>query len=74
MPPKKKQITKPWTKQHVDKFTMLYNWYIINTMSKLGRALIWFPFSILEQPYITNYNSIRLISDRPAFREDVFRR
>jgi hypothetical protein len=28
MPPKKKQITKPWTKQHVDKFNMLYNWYI----------------------------------------------
>ena len=28
MPPKKKQIKKPWTKQHVDKFTMLYNWYV----------------------------------------------
>ena len=28
MPPKKKQIIKPWTKQHVDKFNMLYNWYI----------------------------------------------
>ena len=27
MPPKKKQITKPWTKQHVLKFNMLYNWY-----------------------------------------------
>ena len=28
MPPKKKQITKPWTKQHVLKFNMLYNWYV----------------------------------------------
>ena len=28
MPPKKKQITKPWTKQHVSKFNMLYNWFI----------------------------------------------
>ena len=30
MPPKKKQITKPWTKQHKEKFTMLYNWFVKN--------------------------------------------
>jgi hypothetical protein len=30
MPPKKKQITKPWTKQHIEKFTMLYNWFVKN--------------------------------------------
>ena len=30
MPPKKKQISKPWTKQHVDKFNWLYNWYVKN--------------------------------------------
>ena len=30
MPPKKKQTSKPWTKQHVDKFNWLYNWYVKN--------------------------------------------
>jgi len=30
MPPKKKQIKKPWTKQHVAKFNMLYNWFVKN--------------------------------------------
>ena len=34
MPPKKKQIKKPWTKQHVAKFNMLYNWFVKNHNDK----------------------------------------
>lgn len=37
MPPKKKQIIKPWTKQHKEKFTMLYNWFVKNHDDKANK-------------------------------------
>ncbi len=41
MPLKKKQIIKPWTKQHIEKFTMLYNWFVKNHDDKATKKTLY---------------------------------